>query len=323
MGDPAGIGPETIIKAFQGRKLETICRILVIGDMRFLVSVASLIGTPLSINSIQKLDEAKYQSGLLDVLDLQNVPENLPTGKATENGGKACLDYIRTAVKLAMENKVDAITTGPINKKSIRLAGYDYSGHTELLAELTKTNDFALMMIGKRLRVALVTLHISLKKVAISLNISLIEKTISLTYDWLVRYVKSKPKIAVTGLNPHCGDSEIFGKEETLFIEPAIRNCCLKGLDVEGPFPADSFFVPKRHSKFDAVVAMYHDQGLIPIKMESEGCAVNLTLGLPIIRTSVDHGTAYDIVNKGIASSDSLINAVRTAAKLSICLPAS
>ncbi len=323
MGDPAGIGPETIVKAFQGRKLEEICRVAVIGDTRFLASIASKVGISLSTNSIQKLEDAKYQSGVLDVLDLQNVPENLPLGKASEDGGKACLDYIRTAVKLAMKDQVDAITTGPINKKGIRLAGYSYPGHTEFLAELTHSDDFALMMVGKRLRVSLVTLHISLQEISGALSKSLIEKTIKLTHDWLIRYIKSKPKIAVTGLNPHCGDSEIFGKEERLFIEPAIENCRGQEIDVEGPFPADSLFVPIRHSKYDAVVAMYHDQGLIPVKMESEGCAVNLTLGLPIIRTSVDHGTAYDIVGKGIASPDSLINAVQTAAKLSVSLPVS
>lgn len=323
MGDPAGIGPETIIKAIQGKKLEKVCRLLVIGDTRLLGSVASKIGVSLSINSIQKINEAKYQSGVLDVLDLDNVPENLLVGKASQDGGKACLDYIRIAVKLAMEDKVDAITTGPINKKGIRLAGYSYPGHTEFLAELTQSDDFALMMVGKGLRVALVTLHISLQEAPGALNKPLIEKTIKLTHDWLVRYIKHKPKIAVTGLNPHCGDSEIFGKEEKIVIEPAIDSSRKKGIDVEGPFPADSLFVPKRHSKYDAVVAMYHDQGLIPVKMESEGCAVNLTLGLPIIRTSVDHGTAYDIAGQGIATPDSLINAVQTAAKLSTSLPVS
>jgi 4-phospho-D-threonate 3-dehydrogenase / 4-phospho-D-erythronate 3-dehydrogenase len=323
MGDPAGIGPETIIKAFQRNEFEEICRVLVIGDARLLTSIASKIGISLSINSIQQVSEAKYQSGALDVLDLKNVPENLSVGKASREGGLACLDYIRIAVKLAMEDKVDAITTGPINKKGIRLAGYSYPGHTEFLAELTHSDDFALMMVGEKLRVALATLHISLQEVPEVLNQSLIETTIRLTHDWLARYIKSKPKIAVTGLNPHCGDSEIFGKEEKQVIEPAIECARNKGIDVEGPFPADSLFVPKRHSKYDAVVAMYHDQGLIPVKMESEGCAVNLTLGLPIIRTSVDHGTAYDIAGKGVASSDSLINAVQTAAKLSTSLPVS
>jgi len=322
MGDPAGVGPETIIKAFPEGKLEG-CRILVIGDTRLLVSVASKIDLSPSLNSIQQVDEAKFEPGALDVLDLKNVPENLPIGKASRESGTASLDYIRLAVKLALEDKVDAITTGPINKKGIRLAGYSYPGHTEFLAELTHSNDFALMMVGEKLRVALVTLHISLKDVPEFLNKSLIEKTIRLTNDWLVRHIKSKPKIAVTGLNPHCGDSEIFGKEEKLVIEPAIEFARKNGIDVEGPFPADSLFVPKRHSKYDAVVAMYHDQGLIPVKMESDGCAVNLTLGLPIIRTSVDHGTAYDIAGKGIASPDSLINAVQSAAKLSNSLPVS
>jgi 4-hydroxythreonine-4-phosphate dehydrogenase len=323
MGDPAGIGPETIIKAFQGNEFEKICRVSVIGDARFLISTASKMGISLSINSIQEVGEAKYQYGALDVLDLKNVPENLSIGKACREGGQACLDYIRVAVKLALEDKVDAITTGPINKKGIRLAGYSYPGHTEFLAELTHSDDFALMMVGEKLRVALTTLHISLQEVPTALNQSLIEKTIRLTHNWLIKYVKSEPKIAVAGLNPHCGDSEIFGKEEKQIIEPAIECARNEGIDVEGPFPADSLFVPKRHSKYDAVVAMYHDQGLIPVKMESEGCAVNLTLGLPIIRTSVDHGTAYDIAGKGIASSDSLINAVQTAAKLSTSLPVS
>ena len=321
MGDPAGVGPEIILKAFQTGIVEGLCRVLVVGDANLLSSIASQLSLNSPLNSISQIEEAKFEQGALDVLDLKNVSNDLEKGKASHEGGKASLEYIRVATKLVMDGKAHAVATGPINKKGIRLAGYLYPGHTEFLAELTGSKDFALMMVGEKLRVVLATLHVSLQEVSGLLNKSLVEKTIRLTHDWLVRHIKSNPKIAVTGLNPHCGDSEIFGQEESLVIDPVIEYMRNEGIDVEGPFPADSLFVPKRHSKYDAVVAMYHDQGLIPVKMESQGCAVNLTLGLPIIRTSVDHGTAYDIAGKGIASPDSMIAALRTAAKLSISSP--
>lgn len=318
MGDPAGIGPEIIVKAFQDPKLtETGCRQIAIGDADLLRRTATRFAPGLFIRPLSRVEDASPEKGVLEVIDLHNVPENLPPNQPSAAGGKASVQYVRAAVDLAMQHRVDAITTAPINKEGIHLAGHYYPGHTELLAEYTGVRDFALMMAGGKLRVVLATTHISLNAVGEVLTRENLVRVIRLTHRWLAQHVKETPRIAVTGLNPHCGDGGIFGKEEEKVILPAVDQTRREGLRVEGPFPADSLFPRAKLGEYDAVIAMYHDQGMIPIKMESLGHAVNITLGLPIIRTSVDHGTAYDISGKGIASHESLIEAVRTAAQLS------
>lgn len=317
MGDPAGIGPEVIVKAFQDGEVSRFCQGVVIGDAALLRATASQFSPALQIRAIRDLAEARFEEGRLDVIDLQNVPENLAKGQAVAAAGKAAMEYVRMATDLALQGQVEAITTAPINKKAIHLAGYDYPGHTEFLAEYTGTRDFALMMVGRNLRVVLATNHVPLQKVSALIDKDHIAGIIRLTHRWLCRFVTESPKIAVLGLNPHCGEDGIFGEEETRTILPAVRQTQSEGIRVTGPCPADSFFSEARNGAYDAVIAMYHDQGLIPVKMESMGHAVNLTMGLPIIRTSVDHGTAYDIVGKGIASSASLVEALKSAAYLS------
>ena len=317
MGDPAGVGPEIIIKAFQDEALFSLCQGIVIGDARFLETIARQMGSSLVIHPVASPDQARFQPGTLDVLDLNNVAPDLIRGQATAEGGKASVECIHRAVKLAMDHQVDAITTAPINKESIHKAGFCYPGHTELLAEATGSSDVALMLAGETLRVVLVTTHLPLDQVASHITKERVLTTIRLTHQWLKQHVTDDPRIALTGLNPHCGDGGIFGEEEKTAILPAMAIAEKEGMQVEGPFSADSLFIGDRHGIYDAVLAMYHDQGMIPVKMDSNGTAVNITLGLPILRTSVDHGTAYDIAGTGTASPESLKIALQAAVKFS------
>ncbi len=315
MGDPAGIGPEIIVKSLQ--KLPAHCHILIVGDLGHLKKIASRLALNLNLVTVNSVAEAKLLKNQIAVFDLKNVPDSLPSGKASVEGGKASVDYIRFAVDLAIRQEVQAITTAPINKKSMHLAGFKYPGHTELLAELTNTPEVALMLAGKDLRVVLTTTHVALEQVKNLITKEKVERTIRLTDRWLKQIGIENPKIAVTGLNPHSGDGGIFGNEEKEIIQPVIESVQKNNFNVSGPFSADALFGRIYDYNFDAVITMYHDQGMIPIKMASMGQAVNITLGLPIIRTSVDHGTAFDIAGKGVASSNSLLEAIKVATQLS------
>ena len=314
MGDPSGIGPEVIVKALT-RSPEG-ARIVVVGDAAWLQQHALQWTPQLAIRPIRNIHEARHESGALDVLDLGNVPESLRLGHATAEGGKAAVAYIQKAVELALAQEVQAITTAPINKEAIHLAGYQYPGHTEMLAEFTRAPEVALMLAGGSLRVVLATTHVPLADVRKLLTVDRIVKIIRLTHQWLTQVGIEQPHIAVTGLNPHSGDGGIFGNEESVTITPAIEAAQKLGIHAKGPFSADALFGRIHEAGYDAVVTMYHDQGMIPIKMASMDRAVNITLGLPIIRTSVDHGTAFDIAGKGLAKPDSLREALKVAATL-------
>ncbi|MBI5428185.1 MAG: 4-hydroxythreonine-4-phosphate dehydrogenase PdxA [Nitrospinae bacterium] len=314
MGDPAGIGPEIVAKAFANENLRKICRAAVVGDARLMKTAVSRYAPGVSARAVAKLEDARFEGAAMDVIDLRNVPENLAPGRPSAEGGNAAVEYIRAAADLALQRRVDAMVTAPINKEAIHLAGHRYPGQTELLAEYTGAEDFALMLAGRKLRVVLATTHIALKDVKTHLTRDKVLRTLLVTHRWLERHVDENPRIAVVGLNPHCGDGGIFGEEEADIIVPAIEDARQEGANVSGPFSADALFARARSGEYDAVVAMYHDQGMIPIKMESMGHAVNVALGLPIIRVSVDHGTAYDIAGKGIASAESLMEAVKAAA---------
>jgi 4-hydroxythreonine-4-phosphate dehydrogenase len=314
MGDPSGIGPEIIVKGLTTSP--DFCRTVVIGDAAWLQLHAAQWAPQLSIHPIKDLNNARNESGVLDVLDLQNVPENLNMGRATAEGGKAAVDCIRKAVELALLHRVHAITTAPINKEAIHKAGFKYPGHTEMLADFTHTPEVALMLAGGSLRVVLTTTHVSLSEVRDLLTRDRILKTIRLTHQWLTQVGIEQPSIAVTGLNPHSGDGGIFGNEEAETIVPAIEAAQKENIKINGPFSADALFGRIHEASYDAVITMYHDQGMIPIKMASMDRAVNITLGLPIIRTSVDHGTAFDIAGQGIAKPDSLLEALKVAATL-------
>ncbi len=315
LGDPAGIGPEIIIKAFQDELLSIDTRVLVIGDAELLKRTAKQIAPEILIHSIASPKEGWYQTCTIDVIDLNNVSETLPLGKPSAEGGKASYEAIQKAVELALKDEVTAITTAPINKQSLHLACHPFPGHTELLGHLTNSKNPALMMEGNSLRVVLVTTHLPLDQVKSEITEEKVLQSIRQTHDWLQKYVTDIPSIAVVGLNPHCGDGGIFGREEIEFILPAIKIAQQEGIQASGPYPADSLFQRTASEKYDAVICMYHDQGMIPVKMN--GMSVNITMGLPILRTSVDHGTAYDIAGRNKASAENLKLALKTAARLS------
>lgn len=317
MGDPAGIGPEVILKTLLRDDVYQVCRPIVLGDINVLRMVSKKL-EPLSFHTIEIPSEVTGSRGLVDIISISNLKKSLfIPGQPTINGGKAMVDYIVKAVDLTKDGQVSAMVTCPISKELMHKAGYRFDGHTELLAKLTNTKDYVMMMASESLRVSLATIHCALREVPQRLNKGLILKTIRLTYRALEEdFAIKRPHVAVAGLNPHAGEAGLFGLEDKEIIQPAVDEAKNDGLLVDGPFPADTIFYHAINGKFDAVVAMYHDQGLIPVKLLNFSDSVNITLGLPIIRTSVDHGTAYDIAGKGIADPSSLIAAIRMAAKM-------
>ena len=317
MGDPSGIGPEVILKTLLQGDIYQVCRPVVVGDINALRMVSKKLG-PLSFHTIETPSEVTGSPGLVDVISVSNLKrDSFVPGRPTVPGGKAMVDYIIKAVDFNKDGQVSAMVTCPISKELMHKAGYRFDGHTELLANLTNTRDYGMMLANESLRVSLVTIHCALKEVPQRLNKGLILKTIRLTYRALEEdFAIKRPHVAVAGLNPHAGEAGLFGLEDKEIIQPAVDEAKNDGLLVDGPFPADTIFYHAINGKFDAVVAMYHDQGLIPVKLLNFSDSVNITLGLPIVRTSVDHGTAYDIVGKGIADPSSLIAAIRMAAKI-------
>jgi 4-hydroxythreonine-4-phosphate dehydrogenase len=317
MGDPAGIGPEIIAKALLMPDIYEVCRPLVLGDIGCLEIASKGVGS-LSFQRISTPSEATARQGVIEVIPVSKLraDSGLP-GRPTKAGGKAMVTYILKAVELATSGQVSAMVTGPISKELMHQAGYQFEGHTELLAHLTGTKDYVMMLAGDRLRVSLVTIHCALAEVPRRLSEALIVKTISITYRSLERdFGIDKPRVAVAALNPHAGESGLFGMEDRTIVGPAVEAARDSGLTVEGPFPADTIFYHASTGRYDAVVAMYHDQGLIALKLLHFSDAVNISLGLPIVRTSVDHGTAYDIAGKGVADPSSLIAAVKMAARI-------
>ncbi len=321
MGDPVGIGPELICLALNHRQVYDVARPLVIGDVQVLEKAKLITKSPSLIATVNSPGAASYTPGCIDVLNRSHIdPQTLVWGQPTEITGKAMEHYIVNAIDMALNDDIAALATCPINKTALKLAGSKYHGHTELLAERTGTDEYAMMMAGDRLRVVLVTIHVALSQVPQSLTVENIMSTIETTdFSLKERFGLQSPKIAVAGLNPHAGESGMFGDEEARMIEPAVGLSKKNGIDVSGPYPPDTVFVNAMNGQFDAVVCMYHDQGLIPFKMIHFSDGVNTTLGLPIIRTSVDHGTAYDIAGKGVADPGSLIQAIRLAANQSSC----
>ncbi|UCH07229.1 MAG: 4-hydroxythreonine-4-phosphate dehydrogenase PdxA [Deltaproteobacteria bacterium] len=317
MGDPAGIGPEIIAKALLMPDIYEVCRPLVLGDIGCLEIASRGVGY-LSFQRISNTSEATGRQGLIDVMSVSELrADSCLPGQPTKTGGKAMVDYVLKAVKLCEGRNVAAMVTCPISKELMHQAGYEFEGHTELLAHLTGTKDYVMMLAGDRLRVSLVTIHCALAEVPGRLSEALIVKTISITYRALERdFGIDKPRIAVAALNPHAGESGLFGMEDKTIVAPAVGAARDSGLSVEGPFASDTIFYHASTGRYDAVVAMYHDQGLIALKLLHFSDAVNITLGLPIIRTSVDHGTAYDIAGKGVADPSSLVAAIKMAARI-------
>jgi 4-hydroxythreonine-4-phosphate dehydrogenase len=319
MGDPTGIGPEIIAKAFSMEEPFQDCRPIVFGDHDVLLKTIKRQGLSTAVETFERIPEGGYFPKKIFLFPLSHLDaSSLHFGKPDRASGEAMVKYIEEAVKWVRSGKVDAITTCPINKEAINAAGYSFPGHTELLAHLVGISCVAMMFLGTRWKVVLVTTHLPIKEVSRSITRSRVLSVIRLTDEGLKKYFKIiHPRIAVLGLNPHCGEEGLLGEEEKMQIIPAIREATSQGMDVEGPFPADSFFDLSGHYVFDAVISMYHDQGLVPIKMVDFKEAVNFTLGLPFIRTSVGHGTAYDIAGKGLADPTNLIKAMSIASKLS------
>ncbi len=318
MGDPTGIGPEIVIKALSSAPLYSICRPLVLGDAAILEREKQLLNSGIKLNIIHSITDAAFRYGTLDLMALSTLnPKTALFGHPTNETGKAMGSYIVRAVTMALAGELHAVVTGPINKKSLQVAGYPFPGHTEMLAHLTHSSDVVMMLAGETLRVVLVTIHCALNQVPLLITVDNIVKTILIAAAGLQRYFSlPAPRIAVASLNPHAGEDGLFGVEEQEIIRPAIQRAQQQGVNATGPYPADTLFHHAAGGAFDAVVCMYHDQGLIPLKLLHFADGVNITLGLPIIRTSVDHGTAYDIAGKGIANPASLVSAIATAARM-------
>jgi len=301
MGDPAGIGPEIIIKALAGTSLNEVCRPSIIGDAEFLQKTAETLDLSLA---------------RVEIHDLKNVPAGIVSGIESAYTGSASAQYIETAVELWRNGEIDAIATAPISKKALSLAGYSYPGHTEFLAELTNTREFAMSFFAEKLRVVLLSTHISLRNAIDLVKKESLIKLIKFSNATISQLLKKEIKIAVAGLNPHASEGGMFGSEEANEIIPAIEECQNAGINVHGPFSPDTIFLRGFRGEFDAVISCYHDQATIAVKSLSFGSSVNVTLGLPLIRTSVDHGTAFDIAGRGIAEESSMKAAIRLAAEL-------
>ncbi len=322
MGDPVGIGPEILVKALNDPKLYTFCKPVIIGDSCVIQQALKLLDfNHKNINVIKNPQQGKYLSDSIDIMDISNLEFNYSKLlkanllKPDIQTGTAMQDYIIKGIDLALKNHIAGLVTCPITKTALKLAGSQFPGHTEMLAHKTNTQNYAMMLAGKTLKVVLVTIHIPLSKVSATLTINNIIQKIELTHTSLKeRFNIKSPRIAVAGLNPHAGESSMFGDEEENIIAPAIKLANKAGFATDGPLPPDTVFYQAVNSKYDAVICMYHDQGLIPFKLIHFKDGVNTTLGLPIIRTSVDHGTAYDIAWKGIADPSSLVEAIKMAA---------
>lgn len=331
MGDPAGIGPEITAKALNRPELYQICRPLLIGDRSMMELALRTTGLTLKLHTVQTPADGLYEYGTIDLLDL-GVMDGKPFayGRVSAACGGAAYFYVEQAIRLAMEHSVDATVTNPLNKEALNLAGYHYSGHTEIYADLTGTKRYCMLLMDGDMMISHVSTHVSLMEACRRVQKGRILEVVSLTTEAVKKLTgRSKPRIAVAGLNPHCGENGLFGTEEAEQIQPAITEAIASGYDIEGPVPPDTLFSKLRGGWYDAAVAMYHDQGHIPLKVIGftynhkakkwdSISGVNITLGLPIIRTSVDHGTAFDQAGTGQADETSLINAIEAAVKLSV-----
>jgi 4-hydroxythreonine-4-phosphate dehydrogenase len=315
LGDPRGVGPEVVAKALSQDSLYEICSPLVLGDLKVLRRNIETLRLGLKVDQVGDEIRSDPVPGVIPVLSLSDLlPAGGPGEVPLEEGARASFIYMEKAARMALEGRAGAIVTAPVSKGAISQAGIPFRGHTEYFAQVSGRKDFVMMLAGERLKVALVTTHLPLNAVSKSLSAKKIHSVIEITGQGLQDYFGlPTPRIAVAAFNPHAGEGGLFGKEEEM-ISRAIREAARRDLTVSGPWPADSLFHRAAEGEFDAVVCMYHDQGLIPLKLLHFDTAVNITLGLPFIRTSVDHGVAYDIAGKGVASSRSMEEAIRLAA---------
>lgn len=329
MGDPASIGPEIAVKALLQPAIHQICRPLLIGDAAVFQQIIQLLKLPAQVHAVNRVADARFNIGSIDVFDLGITDVSaLQFGEIAAMCGEASFQAVKKAIELAMAGEVDATVTGPINKKSINEAGHHFAGHTEIYAHYTGTKKYAMLLVEDNINVIHVSTHVSLRQACDLVKHDRIVQVIELIVDGLKRLGKTNLKIGVAGLNPHSGDNGLFGTEDIEEIAPAVATARALGYDVEGPVPPDTMFAKAAMGAYGGVVAMYHDQGHIPFKLSGfkwnaekqqmdSVKGVNITLGLPIIRTSVDHGTAFEIAGKGIASADAMILAIESAVQLS------
>ena len=329
MGDPASIGPEIAIKALLTDKVMDICRPLVVGDAGVMENTARLLGLPAAVRGVGGVEEAVFQPGVIDVLDMKTVQlSGLAMGEVSAMAGHAAFEAVRKVIEMALAGEVDATVTGPINKRSINDAGHHFAGHTEIYAHFTGTSKYGMLLVEENLKVIHVSTHVSLRQACDLVKKERVLAVIGLLQDGLISLGEKNLRIGVAGLNPHAGDSGLFGTEDDMEILPAVVAAREMGYDVDGPVPPDTLFAKAATGHYGGVVAMYHDQGHIPFKLNGfkwnaekqrmdSVKGVNITMGLPIIRTSVDHGTAFEIAGKGIASADAMILAIEAAVQLS------
>ncbi len=330
MGDAAGIGPEIVVKAFEKKELRRKALPVVIGDGKTMEQALTIARSNLQIQTISEIEQTKDDPALIPVLDLKNIDlARLQHGRIDPMPGKAAVEYIQKAVALALEGRVGAMVTAPIHKEAINKAGFHYAGHTELLSDLTGTKEYCMLLAHGSFRVTHVTTHTSMRNACDRIKKERVFTVIRLTYEFLKQLGIENPRIGVAGLNPHSGEDGLFGDEEKTEIRPAIDEAQKKGWNVEGPVPPDTVFTKMKGKQYDAVVAMYHDQGHIAVKlvgfsMKPGGqewdkmSGINMTLGLPIIRTSVDHGVAFGKAGEGRANPQSMVDAIKVAIQLAI-----
>ncbi len=318
MGDGAGVGPEIIMKVHEDDSLFEACCPLVLGDAKRLRQAGAIVDAELEVRALRDVVDADYGPGRVNCLDLDLLPDDLPWGALSQEAGEAAYRYIACAVELATDGRVDAICTAPLNKEALHAAGRRYPGHTELLAELTGTEEVSMMLTTPKLNVIHVTTHIGLLDAIEKIEPELVYRTIKRGHTAMDQALDGAPRIAVCGINPHAGEHGLFGRgEEEEKIEPAVKRAADEGIQVSGPLPADTIFFRAVRGDFDLVVAMYHDQGHGPIKALGVDTGVNVTVGLPVIRTSVDHGTAFDIAGEGTVDEASMREALAEAIELS------
>jgi 4-hydroxythreonine-4-phosphate dehydrogenase len=319
MGDPAGIGPEVVLKAVAEEEVRRACLPIIIGDAQLLAHTARTLDLQCGYDIFRRDEQLPASASGPAIYHLDNIPGHIEPGIESGVAGKAAAEYIEAAVELCAAGEIDAIATAPINKSALFLGGYRFPGHTEFLAHLSGTEEFAMGFVAANLRIVLLSTHVPLVDAIRMVERDRIVRIVNLANRELKRWGIERPRLAVAALNPHGAEGGLFGVEEASEILPAVESCRVKdGINVSGPFPADTVFLRASRGEFDAVVACYHDQAMIPVKCLSFGEAVNVTLGLPFIRTSVDHGTAFDIAGKGLAEHSSMVAAIMLAADLSM-----
>ena len=319
MGDAAGVGPEIILKSLQKKEIYDICHPIVIGDSKILSRAKSFVNSDLTIENItdNQIENLTYEYGTVYCIDLDMLSEDLPIGQVSAEAGHAAFEYLSKAIELAKSDQIDAICTAPLNKEALHKGGHQYPGHTEILADLTNTSEFSMMLSAPNLKVIHVTTHVGILDAVEMINPERVYRVIKLAHDTLTKSGIENPRIAVCGINPHAGENGLFGYgEEEKKVIPGVNKAKKEGINVVGPLPADTLFFRTVRGDFDIVVAMYHDQGHGPVKVLGLDAGVNITVGLPIIRTSVDHGTAFDIAGKGIVEEKSMMEAIRQAVEL-------